>query len=411
MTEQAPRVVIVGAGHAGGTAAAELRRSGFAGAITLIGDEPIPPYERPPLSKAWLKGETDAEKLALKPLSFYADAGIDLRLSTTVEAIDRTAKSVRLAGGESIPYDVLILATGARARRIPLPGMELGNVLELRNAADADRLKAAIKPGTRMAVIGGGYIGLEAAASARGLGADVIVIERESRVLARVACEILSNFFQDYHRGQGIVIEVDAQVAALEGTDGQVSGVRLGDGRLIPCDVALVGVGAVPNQELAQAAGLACDNGVVVDHGARTADPAIFAIGDCTQRPLHHYDRTMRLESVPNALEQARQAAAAICGKPPPAHEVPWFWSDQFDLRLQIAGIPFDTDRIVVRGDLAAAKFALFHLAPDGTLQAVEAVNASTEFMGGRRIIQRRMKLDPARIADPAITMQQLASG
>ena len=411
MTNPNPKVVILGAGHAGCTAAAELRRAGFTGPITLIGDEPIPPYERPPLSKAWLKGETDAGKLALKPAAFYETANIDLLLNTTATAIDREARTVTTGGSETIPYDILIIATGARARRIPLPGLDLANVLELRNAADADRLKAVLTPGARLAVIGGGYIGLEAAASARALGCEATIIEREPRVLARVACEILSNFFQDYHRTQGVTIEVNAQVAALHETDGKVSGVRLGDGRLIPCDAALVGVGAVPNQELAADAGVECDNGILVDLSARTSDPAIFAIGDCTHRPIPLYERSMRLESVPNALEQARAAAAAICGKPVPAPEVPWFWSDQYDLRLQIAGIPFDTDRIVVRGDIAAGKFALFHLKEDGTVQAVEAVNASTEFMGGRRIIQKRLKLDPARIADMSVTMQALAAG
>jgi 3-phenylpropionate/trans-cinnamate dioxygenase ferredoxin reductase subunit len=405
------RVVIVGAGHAGGTAAAELRRGGFQGPITLVGEEDLPPYERPPLSKAWLKGETDAARLALKPYGFYAEAGIDLRLGVGAVAIDRTGRRVRLSDGGEVAYDRLIIATGARARRIPLPGLDLSNVLELRNAADADRLKAVLVPGARLAVIGGGYIGLEAAASARALGCSVVVIEREPRVLARVACEILSNFFQDQHRSHGVVIEVNAQVAALEGVTGRVSGVRLGDGRVIPCDAALVGVGAVPNQELAAEAGLDCGNGIKVDLAALTSDPAIHAIGDCTERPLPLYDRVMRLESVPNALEQARAAAAAICGKTPPPPEVPWFWSDQYDLRLQIAGIPFDAETIVVRGDIAAAKFALFHLAADNLVRAVEAVNASTEFMGGRRIIQRGLRLDPARISDLSVTMQALATG
>ncbi|MGE0420039.1 MAG: NAD(P)/FAD-dependent oxidoreductase [Acetobacteraceae bacterium] len=411
MSGASPHVVIVGAGHAGGSAAAELRRAGFQGAITLIGDEPIPPYERPPLSKAWLKGDTDADKLALKPASFYAEAGIDLRLDQTVTAIDRGARTVTLGDGSRIGYDLLIIATGARARRIPLPGLDLDGVLELRNAADADRLKAVLRPGAHLAVIGGGYIGLEAAASARGLGCSATVIEAQPRVLARVACEILSNFFQDFHRAQGVSIEVNAQVTALEGKDGHVTGVRLGDWRLIPCNAVLVGVGAVPNQELAADAGLECGNGIIVDLSARTADPSIFAIGDCTHRPLPLYERSMRLESVPNALEQARAAAAAIVGKPVPPPEVPWFWSDQYDLRLQIAGIPFDTDTIVVRGDIAAAKFALFHLKADGTVQAVEAVNASTEFMGGRRIIQRRKKLSADQISDLSVTMQQLAAG
>ena len=407
---QADRIIIAGAGHAGGSAAAMLRQLGWKTGISLIGTEPLPPYQRPPLSKAWLKGEADAESLALRPLSFYNDADIELKLSTTITRIDPAAHIVTLSDGETLHYAHLILATGARARRIPLPGLDLANVLELRTAADADQLKAVLGSGKRLAVVGGGYIGLEAAASARSLGAEATIIEREPRVLARVACEILSNFFQDFHRSQGVTIELSAGVNALEGANGAVTGVRLADGRLILCDAALIGVGAVPNEELAKAAGLTCEGGIVVDLDARTSDPAIFAIGDCTKRPLPLYDRSMRLESVPNALEQAKQAASAICGRPRPAPEVPWFWSDQYDLRLQIVGIPFDATEIVVRGDIAAGKFALFHLAADGTVQAVEAVNASTEFMGGRRIIQRRKKLTADQIADTSITMQTLAS-
>jgi 3-phenylpropionate/trans-cinnamate dioxygenase ferredoxin reductase subunit len=380
------------------------------GDIVLIGEEPLPPYQRPPLSKAWLKGEADAESLALKPAAFYPEANIDLRLSATVAAIDRTVRTVTLTTGEVIGYDHLVLALGARARRLPIPGIDLDNVLELRTAADADKLKAVLAPGKRLAVIGGGYVGLEAAASARSLGAEAIVIEREPRVLARVACQILSDFFQDFHRSQGVTIELNAGVEKLLG-DRAVTGVLLADGRTIPCDAALVGVGAVANDELARAAGLLCNGGIVVDKAARTEDPAVFAIGDCTNRPLPLYDRMMRLESVPNALEQARQAASAICGKPAPAPEVPWFWSDQYDLRLQIVGIPFDTAEIVVRGDIKAGKFALFHLTADGMVQAVEAVNASTEFMGGRRIIQRRKKLTRERISDMAVSMQELAAG
>jgi 3-phenylpropionate/trans-cinnamate dioxygenase ferredoxin reductase component len=410
VNQDSPHIVIAGAGHAGGAAAAMLRQLGWQGAITLIGEEPIPPYQRPPLSKAWLKGEATAESLALRPASFYPTATIDLRLATQVTGIDRAAKTVALSDGTAVAYDYLILALGARARRLPLPGIELPGVLELRSAADADRLKAALHPGAQLAVIGGGYIGLEAAASARALDAQVTIIERESRVLARVACPILSDFFQSFHRKQGVVIETDAQVVAFEAADGRVAGVRLGDGRLIRCDTALVGVGAVANDDLAQAAGLSCDNGIAVDLAARTDDPAIFAIGDCTRRPLPLYDRMGRLESVPNALEQAKQAASLICGKASPAPEVPWFWSDQYDLRLQIAGLPFDATEIAVRGDIDAGKFALFHLTGDGTVQAVEAVNASTEFMGGRRIIARRKRLARARIEDMSVSMQELAA-
>ena len=410
MNQDSRHIVIAGAGHAGGSVAAMLRQLGWTGAITLIGAEPLPPYQRPPLSKAWLKGEATAESLALRPAKFYPDATIDLRLNTSVTWIDRTARSVSLSDGGTLSYDTLILALGARARRLPIPGIELDGVLELRSAADADRLKAALHPGAKLAVIGGGYIGLEAAASARALGAEVTIVERESRVLARVACPILSDFFQSFHRARGVKIEVDAQVAALEGAGGRVTGVRLGDGRLIPCDAALVGVGAVANDELAREAGLTCQNGIVVDLSAHTGDPAIFAIGDCTSRPLPLYARVGRLESVPNALEQAKQAASLICGKPAPNPEVPWFWSDQYELRLQIAGMPFDAIEIVIRGDVAAGKFALFHLTEDGTVQAVEAVNASTEFMGGRRIIAKRKRLTRARIEDMSVSMQELAA-
>lgn len=410
MSEDGRHIVIVGAGHAGGSAAAMLRQLGWRGGITLIGKEPIPPYQRPPLSKGWLKGEVTAESLVLRPAKFYPDATIDLRLATCVTGIDRAVKQVTLSDGGTLLYDYLVLALGARARRLPLQGVELDGVLELRSVADADRLKAVLHPGARLAVIGGGYIGLEAAASARALSAAATVIERENRVLARVACPILSDFFQAYHRGQGVAIEVDAHVAALEGSEGRVAAVRLDDGRLIACDAALIGVGAVANEELARDAGLACHNGIVVDLAARTDDPAIFAIGDCTSRPLPLYERMGRLESVPNALEQAKQAASMICGKPPPTPEVPWFWSDQYDLRLQIAGIPFDTTEIAVRGDVDAGKFALFHLTSDGTVQAVEAVNAPPEFMGGRRIIARRKRLSRALLEDMSMSMQELAA-
>jgi 3-phenylpropionate/trans-cinnamate dioxygenase ferredoxin reductase component len=317
---------------------------------------------------------------------------------------------VVLGSGDRVPYGTLILATGARARRLAIPGADLQGVLELRSAADADLLKAELRPGARLAVIGGGYIGLEAAASARVLGAEAVIIERESRVLQRVACPLLSTFFHDFHVGQGVVIETEAQVERFASTRGMVTGVGLADGRVIPCDAVLVGVGAIANDELARDAGLDCANGVVVDLMARTSDPSIYAIGDCTNRPLPLYARTGRLESVPNALEQARQASHAICGKPAPVPEVPWFWSDQYDLRLQIAGIPYDTAQIAVRGDVAAGKFALFHLTADGVVQAVEAVNASTEFAGGRRIIARRKALAVAEIEDMSITMQKLAA-
>ncbi|MGR4865561.1 NAD(P)/FAD-dependent oxidoreductase [Caulobacter sp. LARHSG274] len=403
------RVVIVGAGHAGGSAAAFLRQYGHTGPIVLIGDEPLLPYQRPPLSKAWLKGEADAESLQLKPDSWYEEASVSLRLGATAASLNRGARTVTLSSGEQLSYDYLILATGARARTLPIPGADLAGVLALRTAADAEALKGALGPGKRLAVVGGGYVGLEAAASARALGGEATIIERESRVLARVACETLSSFFQAYHGARGVRFELSAGVAGFEGADGHVTGVRLSDGAVVPCDAALVGVGAHPNDELAKDAGLDCANGVVVDIEARTADPHVFAIGDVTHRPLPHYDRQFRLESVPNALEQAKQAAAAIAGKPMPPHEVPWFWSDQYDLKLQIAGLPFDADRQVVRGDVAAARFAVFHLKGD-LVQAVEAINAPPEFMAGKQLIAKRTRIDIDRLMDAAISMKDVAA-
>jgi len=402
-------VVILGAGHAGGSAAAYLRQYGHAGPITLAGDEPVLPYQRPPLSKAWLKGEAGEDDLQLRPPSFYAEQDIALRIGVRATRIDREARQVVLEGGHILPYDILILATGARARRLALPGGEMAGVLELRTAADAEALKAGLGPGRRLLIVGGGYVGLEVAASARALGAEVTVVEREPRILARVAHPTLSDFFMDYHRGRGVAFALNAWVEALEGEGEQVRAARLNDGRRLPCDVVLIGVGALPNQELAAEAGIACDNGVLVDLEARTDDPAVYAVGDVTRRPLPLYRRLFRLESVPNALEQAKQAAAAITGRPPPAPEVPWFWSDQYDLKLQIAGLPFDADDVVVRGDPAAARFALFHL-KGGALQAVEAINAPAEFMGGRLLIGSQKAVSREKLADPAISMKEVAA-
>jgi 3-phenylpropionate/trans-cinnamate dioxygenase ferredoxin reductase subunit len=402
-------VVIVGAGHAGGTVAALLRQYGYEAPITIVGDEPVAPYQRPPLSKAWLKGEADAEALMLRPLSFYADHKIELILNVKVTEVDRAARTIALEDGKTVAYDKLILALGSRARPLPIPGADLAGVLFLRSAADAETLKAAIGPGKRLAVIGGGYIGLEAAASGRSLGADVVVLEREPRLLARVACKALSDFFQAYHEARGVTFELGAQAAAFEGDGGKLTGVKLADGRVIACDEALVGVGALPNEELAKAAGLDCAGGIVVDTSARTSDPAIFAIGDVTHRPLPLYDRMFRLESVANALEQAKQAAAAIAGRPPPPPEVTWNWSDQYDVKLQLAGIAFDSDDILVRGDPATAKFAVFHL-KGPVIRAVEAVNAPAEFMAARQLIGSQKPIDRARLADPAISMKEVAA-
>ena len=410
MTSMAGHVVILGAGHAGGTAAALLRQYGHEWPITLVGDEPIPPYQRPPLSKAWLKGEADADSLALKPLEFYAASNIDFRPDTQAISLDRAAKTVSLSDGSALTYDALILATGARAIALPLQGKDLAGILVLRTAAHAETLKAQVGPGKTLAVVGGGYIGLEVAASGRALGAEVVVLEREDRLLARVACPELSSFFHAYHEKQGVKIELGASVTGFVGRDERVAGVSLADGRTIACDAVVVGVGAAPNDEIAKAAGLECARGVVVDLDARSVtDPAIFAIGDVAHRPMPIYDRMFRMESVPNALEQAKQAASALTGRPRPPGECPWQWSDQYDLKLQIAGYPFDADQVLLRGDPASAKFAIFHLKGD-QVQSVEAINSPPEFMMGKQLILNRKPVDKVRLADPSISMKEVAA-
>lgn len=404
------RVIILGAGHAGGSAAAFLRQYGHTGPILLIGEEPIAPYQRPPLSKAWLKGEADAEGLALKPLKFYADHDIDFRAGVKATRIDRAAKTVRLGDGVSLGYDTLILATGARPISLPVEGAGLDGVLSLRTAADAEALKLRLAAGKTLAVVGGGYIGLEVAASARSLGAEVVVIEREERVLARVACTTLSEFFQARHLANGVRLELNASVAGFVGEQDQIRAVQLADGRQIACDVAVVGVGARPNNELAARAGLECASGVVVDQDARSiSDPNIFAIGDVAQRPVPVYERMLRLESVPNALEQAKQAAAAITGRPRPAPECPWQWSDQYDLKLQIAGYALDTDDVVVRGDPDSGVFAVFYLKGD-VVRSVAAVNAPPEFVMGKQLVLTRTPIDKAKLSDTTVSMKVVAA-
>ncbi|MBA4808809.1 FAD-dependent oxidoreductase [Brevundimonas sp.] len=395
------KILIIGAGHAGGSVAAFLRQYGHEGPIVLVGEEDAPPYQRPPLSKAWLKGEADLEALLLRPLSFYEEQGIEFRPSTVAVSVDPETKTVAFHDGSSETYDVLVLATGSTARKLPVPGGDHPDLLELRTLKDAERLKAVLGPGKRLAVVGGGYVGLEAAASARALGAEAVVIERMDRVLARVASQTLSDFFTAQHRAHGVEILTGAEVVAVAH-----DGVTLADGGVVQADAVLVGVGALACESLARSAGLRCDDGVVVDEQARTSDPAIFAVGDMTRRPIPvHGGISHRLESVPNALEQAKQAAAAIVGRPGPAHEVPWFWSDQYDCKLQIAGLPFEADRQVVRGDPSAAGFAVFHLNGDRVV-CVEAVNAPPEFMAGKLLIGKGTPVDVAKLADQAVSMK-----
>ncbi|WP_395407144.1 NAD(P)/FAD-dependent oxidoreductase [Pseudoduganella sp. UC29_106] len=393
------KVIIIGAGHAGGALAAQLREQGHVGPICIVGDEAYLPYQRPPLSKAFLKGTADKASLFLKNPAYYEEKSIEIRTGQTVSSIDRAGRSVTLANGDTLHYDFLVLAMGAAPRLLAAPGAGLDNILVLRGIDDALRLQQALQPGRRLAVVGGGYIGLEVAASARQLGLHVTVIEREARLLARVASESLASFYENLHAEQGVQVICGADVSAFEGGRA-VSTVRLEDGRRVECDVAVVGIGAVPRDALARACGLECGNGVVVDGDGRSSDPAIFAIGDLSWRPLPVYgDRMCRLESVPNALEQARQAACAIVGKPRPAADVPWFWSDQYDAKLQIAGLPFTADRQVMRGSAELRKFAVYHLDGDRVV-AVEAMNSPLDFVAGKQFIASGVAVSAARLAD-----------
>jgi 3-phenylpropionate/trans-cinnamate dioxygenase ferredoxin reductase subunit len=401
----AEHLVIIGAGQACAQAITSLRAEGFTGAITIVGDESYPPYQRPPLSKAYLAGVFERERLFLKPPTFYQEGACELLLGTSAESIDRKNRVVRLAGGRSLSYEKLLLATGSRVRRLSLEGANLPGICYLRGIADVDALRANFVPGTRLVVVGGGYIGLEVAAIAVKQGLDVTVIESLDRVMLRAVSPEMSRFYEHVHREAGVRIVLNAAVQKFEGKSRLES--VCANGEFYPADIALVAVGIVPNVEIAEAAGLACDDGIVVDDCARTADPDIFAAGDCT-RHIGRDGALIRLESVQNAIDQAKHAALAMMGKPTPYREVPWFWSDQFDLKLQIAGLARPGDVLVRRGDPATRKFAVFHLREE-RVAAVEAVNAAPEYIVGRRLIADGVAVSPDRLADTIVPMKSVA--
>lgn len=404
----AERIVIVGAGQAAAQACASLRQFGYAGALTLIGDEPALPYQRPPLSKAYMKGDLAEERLYFKPQDWYDSQSIDVMRNTRVTAIDRAARTVTTDSGKSLDYDALIISTGSRPRALPVPGAELGNVFDLRDLKDVEAIRPHMQAGRRLVIVGAGYIGLEAAAVARQLGLEVTVLEMADRVLARVTSPVMSKFFEDEHRRQGVDIRTGARLAELRGAQTVQSAV-LADGTDIPADIVLVGIGILPNQELAAEAGIACKNGIIVDRDARTNDPRVFAAGDCAHRPLVHYGRDGRLESVHNAIEQGKLAAAAIMGKPRPVEDCPWFWSDQYDLKLQIAGLSEGYDQIVVRGNPDDRKFAAFYLR-NGKLIAVDAINSAPEFIVAKKLIMSGASLAPETLGDTSISMKEIAA-
>ncbi len=403
MTE---RVVIVGGGQAASQVAASLRGEGFGGSITIIGEEKHPPYQRPPLSKKYLAGELAEDRLFIKPAEFYEASHITLKLGVTATAIDKAGKRVATPQGD-VPYDHLVIATGSHVRRLNLKGANLANVFYLRSIADVDLIRPHFVAGKHLVIIGAGYIGLEVAAVAATRGLKVSVVELASRCLARVTSPVISSFFDGVHRKAGVNFHYGARLEIIEGHD-RVEDVSV-NGQLLEADFVIAGIGILPSDSLAREAGLDVENGILVDASGRTSDPSIYAAGDCAVHFNVFAQRKVRLESVQNAIDQAKAVASAIAGKPKPYAEVPWFWSDQYDLKLQTAGLFSPTDQVVLRGDPASAKFAAFYLR-DGVLAAVDAINAAPEFMMGKLLIAKGARPDPARLADPAIPMKNVAA-
>lgn len=384
--------VIIGAGHAGGTAAHQLRQLGYEGQITLIGDEGCAPYQRPPLSKAWLKGTVDAEDLALRPEAYYAESLVHCHLEDSARKIDRQRKTVLLNSGRVIEYDYLVIATGAKARTLET---EFSNgVIYLRSMRDAISLKnllAREKP--RIAILGAGFIGLEVAATASLLGAEVTVIECGGRVLSRVASQAISEVITRAHEAAGVRMLFEKSVERFEYNQEHISAVVLNDGTRIPCDLLLIGIGAIPNDDIAQESGLVCEGGIIVDLHSLTSDPAIFAIGDVTRTRLSNGKIMPRLESVPNALEQAKKVAAAITRSPMPKDEAPWFWSDQYQLKLQMVGLRSALAETVVRKAHDGSGISVFHI-KDGKLEAAETINSAKDFLISKRAISTGQSVD-----------------
>jgi len=387
-------VVIIGAGQAAAQLAASLRQGGFAGAICMIGDEPYLPYQRPPLSKKFLSDGGTPESLALRAESFWRDHDVRLMLGATVGEVDPRQCRLALRDGREIGYGTLVFATGTRARALPLPGIDLANVFSLRKIEDVRRLRPALDNARRIAIVGGGYIGLEVAAAMRAEGRDVTVLETESRVMKRVTGAEVAAFFDRQHRGRGVDIRLGARLLAIEEKTGMLA-VHASSAEAFAVDVVLIATGARANDELAAAAGLACADGILVDELTRASLPRVYAIGDCARFPSRRYGRRLRLECVQNAIDQAKAAAAAIRGEGEPYDPVPWFWSDQYDLKFQIAGIMDDHDSAELKGDPASAQFSVEYRR-GGRLIAVDAVNSARAYMMGRRRIGEETSAEPA---------------
>jgi 3-phenylpropionate/trans-cinnamate dioxygenase ferredoxin reductase component len=393
------RALVVGASHAGVQLAASLRQEGWAGEVVVVGDELALPYQRPPLSKAYLAGEASLQELAIRKAEFYDKYDIRL-VQGTVDRIDRAARQVVLSDGETMGYVGLALCTGGRARTLPVSGSDLPGIFYLRTSADAESIRVLASRGGSVAIVGGGYIGLETAASLRKLGLEVTVLEAAERVLERVTAPEVSAFYERVHRDAGVVIRTGALVESMAGDD-RVREVMLASGERIPADLVIVGVGLVPNTELADQAGLAVDNGIVIDDLARTSDPGIVAAGDCASHRMARYDRLVRLESVPSAGEQAKTAAATLCGKQRPIAALPWFWSDQYDLKLQMVGLSSGYDELVVNGDPTRDRDFVCYYLRQGRLLAADCVNRPQDFVRAKRVISQGLEFDRAQVSTP----------
>jgi 3-phenylpropionate/trans-cinnamate dioxygenase ferredoxin reductase subunit len=404
-------IAIVGAGQAAAQAIDTLRREGYAGRLVVVGEERELPYQRPPLSKKFLAGELPVERLAIRPPRFYEEHHVELRLGLAAEGLDLAKRELRLADGELIGYDRLLLATGTTPRRITVPGSELGGVHYLRTVADVDRIRSELDRARHVVVIGGGYIGLEVAASCRGLGREVLVLEMADRVMNRVVAPEVSAFYAAEHARHGVVIETGALVSHFRADPAEprlVAAVETLDGRTFPADLVVVGIGVLPVTGLAAAAGLACENGIAVDLHCRSSDEHVYAAGDCASHPSPRYGRRVRLESVDNAFEQAKSAALNLLGKVTVHDRVPWFWSDQYDLKLMIVGLSQDYDQVVVRGDPASRSFSCCYLRGHELL-AIDCINSPRDYMAAKKLIQERHHADPAKLADPGVLLKDTA--
>ncbi len=405
-----PHTVIVGAGQAAGEFALRARQAGYTGRLTLLGAERHLPYARPPLSKAFLAGEVDEAALLLRPANIYADLDIGFAGGVCVTRIDRGAEQVLLADGSTVAYTNLVLATGGHARRLSCPGAELACVFALRTIDDVAGIAANMVAGRHLVLVGGGYVGLEVAAVASKRGLRVSVVEAAPRLLARVTGPEISDFYAALHRQAGVTVRTGASVVALRPKPAQtqaVGFVELDDGSMIQADFVVAGIGLIPNTQLAEAAGLAVGNGILVDTYCRTSDHAVLAIGDCSNHPSRHLGRRIRLESVPNALEQARVAASTLTGTLRPYDAVPWFWSDQYDTKLQAVGLVEDYDQVVLRGETATKSFVVFYLR-QGRLVAADAVNRAADFMVAKRLVAEAARPDPDILADDMVKLKNL---